>query len=52
MVAEAALSIVYGYDDLPGKSGGILTPASAFGDVLLTRLRNEGGMDFMVEQME
>ncbi|KAI9287790.1 saccharopine dehydrogenase [Umbelopsis sp. AD052] len=52
MVAESALSIVYGYDKLPGKAGGILTPASAFGDVLLTRLRDEGGMDFLIEQIE
>jgi short subunit dehydrogenase-like uncharacterized protein len=52
MVAESALSIVYGYDKLPGKDGGVLTPASAFGDVLLTRLRDEGGMDFLVEQID
>jgi short subunit dehydrogenase-like uncharacterized protein len=51
MVAESALSLVYSYDDLPGKEGGILTPATAFGDVLLKRLRDEGGMDFLVEKM-
>jgi len=52
MVAESALSIVYGYNNCPGKAGGILTPASAFGDVLLNRLRDEGGMDFLVEKIE
>jgi short subunit dehydrogenase-like uncharacterized protein len=48
---DPALSLVYSYDDLPGKEGGILTPATAFGDVLLKRLRDEGGMDFLVEKM-
>ncbi|KAI8583348.1 hypothetical protein K450DRAFT_223185 [Umbelopsis ramanniana AG] len=52
MVAESALSIVYGYDKLPGKAGGVLTPATAFGDVLLARLRDEGGMDFLIEKID
>jgi short subunit dehydrogenase-like uncharacterized protein len=52
MVTESALSIVYGYNDCPGKAGGILTPASAFGEVLLKRLRDEGGMDFLVEKLD
>ncbi|KAJ2955051.1 hypothetical protein NQZ79_g8882 [Umbelopsis isabellina] len=51
MVAESALCLVDNYDELPGKEGGILTPATAFGDVLMKRLRDEGGMDFLVEKM-
>lgn len=51
MVAESALCLVDNYDELPGKEGGILTPATAFGDVLIKRLRDEGGMDFLVEKM-
>lgn len=51
MVAESALSIVKSYKDLPGKEGGILTPATAFGHVLLDRLRHNNGMVFEVQDM-
>ncbi|CAO3656667.1 unnamed protein product [Mucor hiemalis] len=52
MVAESALCIVKSLNELPGKEGGILTPATAFGHVLLERLRHNGGMVFEVEDMQ
>lgn len=51
MVAESALSIVKSYDQLPGKEGGVLTSASAFGNTLLERLRANNGMVFEVQEM-
>ncbi|KAI9476400.1 MAG: saccharopine dehydrogenase [Benjaminiella poitrasii] len=51
MVTESALCIVKSLKDLPGKQGGILTPASAFGHVLLDRLRHNDGMVFEVQDM-
>lgn len=51
MVAESALSIVKSYDELPGKEGGVLTSAAAFGNVLLERLRANNGMVFEVQEM-
>jgi len=44
MVCESALALVVNRDELPGGSamGGVLTPASAFGDVLVRRLRAAG----------
>jgi len=41
MVSEAALSIIFNFDELPYHlvgGGGILTPMTAFGDVLINRL--------------
>ncbi|EPB81743.1 hypothetical protein HMPREF1544_11529 [Mucor circinelloides 1006PhL] len=51
MVAESALCIVKSLKDLPGKEGGILTPATAFGHVLLDRLRHNNGMVFEVKDI-
>ncbi|KAI8371660.1 saccharopine dehydrogenase [Radiomyces spectabilis] len=51
MVAESALCIVKSLDELPGKEGGILTPASAFGHTLLNRLRANNRMVFEVKDM-
>jgi short subunit dehydrogenase-like uncharacterized protein len=51
MVAESALSIVHHLNQLPGKEGGILTPATAFGDVLINRLTHNQGMVFEVSDM-
>jgi short subunit dehydrogenase-like uncharacterized protein len=44
MLCESALALVVDRDALPGgpAMGGVLTPASAFGDVLLRRLRATG----------
>jgi len=42
MIAECGLSMVFQRNQLPGKMGGVLTPASGFGLVLVERLRNAG----------
>ena len=39
MLAEAALGLVLDRDELPARYG-VLTPASAMGDVLIARLAN------------
>lgn len=46
MLTEAALCLI---DDVPGRAGGVLTPAAAFGGVILDRLRTKAGMVFEVE---
>ncbi|KAI8096624.1 saccharopine dehydrogenase [Halteromyces radiatus] len=51
MVAESALSIVYSLDSLPGKQGGVLTPATGLGKVLIDRLTTNGGMVFEVNDI-
>lgn len=45
MLSESALSLAFGGDKLPQVSG-VLTPALAMGDVLLSRLKN-AGMQFV-----
>lgn len=44
MISESALSILLNYKELPdlAKEGGVFTPASALGDVLVRRLENSG----------
>ncbi len=44
MLCEAALSLALEFDDLPGGVGygGVLTPATGLGDVLVERLRRAG----------
>lgn len=44
MIAESALCIHFSKDSLPslGQQGGVLTPSTAFGDVLIERLRSNG----------
>lgn len=44
MIAECALSPVLDADHLPAfaKRGGVLTPMTAFGDVLIERLKASG----------
>jgi len=42
MIAECGLSMAFQRNQLPGKMGGVLTPASGFGSVLVERLRNAG----------
>jgi short subunit dehydrogenase-like uncharacterized protein len=44
MVCESALALALQLDELPGgrQHGGVLTPASGLGDVLVQRLRNAG----------
>jgi short subunit dehydrogenase-like uncharacterized protein len=52
-VCESALCLAVDFDRLPGGSarGGILTPATGLGDVLVERLRL-AGMQLEVEQMD
>ena len=49
MVSECALALVYDRQRIPGK-GGIMTPATAFGQVLVERL-NAAGMELSVEAL-
>ncbi len=51
MVCEAALCLVIDYEMLPGGAGygGVLTPATGLGDVLVTRLR-AAGMTLVVDE--
>ena len=51
MVSESALSVLLNYNELPevAKEGGILTPASALGDVLVKRLEHSGKFTFESE---
>ncbi|MGK5680666.1 saccharopine dehydrogenase family protein [Actinoplanes sp. URMC 104] len=42
MLAESALALVYDREALPPSDGGVLTPATALGDALVTRLRAAG----------
>jgi short subunit dehydrogenase-like uncharacterized protein len=48
MIAEAALCILLSHQQLPelGKRGGILTPMSGLGDVLIERLKATGKFEF------
>ncbi|CAG8613471.1 9646_t:CDS:2 [Paraglomus brasilianum] len=49
MVSECALALVYDRQRIPGK-GGIMTPSTAFGHVLVERL-NAAGMELSVEAL-
>lgn len=49
MVAEAGLCLAENRDELPGRGGGILTPASAFGHTLIRRL-TKANMQFTVHE--
>ena len=51
MISESALAILLNYDELPevAKEGGLLTPASALGDVLVKRLESSGKITFESE---
>jgi len=42
MLGESALTLVHDRDDLPPSEGGVLTPATALGDALVTRLLAAG----------
>jgi short subunit dehydrogenase-like uncharacterized protein len=42
MLGESALALVLSRDALPPSAGGVLTPATALGDALVTRLRTAG----------
>jgi short subunit dehydrogenase-like uncharacterized protein len=51
MIVECALCIIKDSDRLPelAKKGGFLTPASAFGNVLVERLEKTGTFSFSSE---
>ncbi|MBL7257170.1 saccharopine dehydrogenase family protein [Paractinoplanes lichenicola] len=42
MLGESALALIHNRDALPASPGGVLTPATALGDALVTRLRAAG----------
>jgi short subunit dehydrogenase-like uncharacterized protein len=42
MLGESALALAFDRDELPPSEGGVLTPATAMGDVLVNRLRAAG----------
>jgi short subunit dehydrogenase-like uncharacterized protein len=42
MAAEAALCLALQKDELPGATGGVVTPATCMGDTLLARIRAQG----------
>lgn len=48
MISESALGLVRSYDELPDfvREGGIFTPATALGDVIVKRLEATGRMMF------
>jgi len=54
MISECALSLVLNYPQLTALAhqGGILTPISALGEVLVNRLTSTGRMDFHTEPVE
>lgn len=51
MISESALSILLARDHLPplAQRGGVLTPVTAFGDVLVERLERTGRFEFRSE---
>jgi short subunit dehydrogenase-like uncharacterized protein len=51
MIIESALALTLSHDRLPAlaKQGGVLTPAAAFGDVIIERLN--GTREFEIETM-
>lgn len=51
MISESALALVFDTDKLPalGRRGGVLTPMSALGDVLIERLKDTGRFTFTSE---
>lgn len=48
MIVECGLALAHDYDKLPtlAKKGGFLTPATAFGEVLVDRLTASGSFSF------
>ena len=54
MISESALALVLNIEKLPalGRKGGVLTPMSALGDVLIERLKETGRFQFTSEVVE
>ena len=51
MISEAALALLLDHSSLPHwvQDGGVLTPSTALGDVLVERLEKSGRMEFKSE---
>jgi short subunit dehydrogenase-like uncharacterized protein len=51
MVSESALALLFDTHKLPAlaRRGGILTPMSALGDILIERLKDTGRFEFTSE---
>lgn len=54
MISESALALLLNQDQLPllGRKGGVLTPMTALGDVLIHRLKQSGRFDFVSEVVD
>ena len=54
MISESALALLLEHDALPAwvRKGGVLTPSTALGDVLVQRLEKTGRMSFKSELVE
>jgi len=55
MISEAALAIVLNFDELPYPKtggGGVLTPMTALGDVLIRRLEGFAGVTISSESIK
>jgi short subunit dehydrogenase-like uncharacterized protein len=55
MISEAALAILLNFDELPYRKtggGGVLTPATALGDVLIRRLEDFAGVTISSESIK
>ena len=55
MASEAALAILLSFDELPYRNiggGGVLTPATALGDVLIRRLEYHAGVCISSESIK
>jgi short subunit dehydrogenase-like uncharacterized protein len=49
--SESALALLFDTEELPAlaRKGGVLTPMSALGDILIERLKNTGRFEFTSE---
>jgi hypothetical protein len=54
MLSEAALSLSFSHQSLPplGQLGGVLTPVTAMGDILVERLRKYGSYEIETRSLE
>jgi short subunit dehydrogenase-like uncharacterized protein len=54
MISESALALRFDQDKLPalGRKGGVLTPMSALGDVLIERMKKTGCFEFTSEVVD
>ncbi len=52
MLTESALCLLLSREELPAETqqGGVITPATAFGNILINNLKMYGGMTFQIKQ--